>query len=311
MKLEKHIPVLLKESIKSLNIKNNGFYIDGTFGQGNHSKLILSKLGNYGKLYAIDCDYKSIKIASSIKNNKIKIIHGSFSNIEKYMKKHNMLGKINGILLDLGISNLQLNNYKRGFSFMKDELLDMRMDNTNGIPLYKILNKININELSLILKKYGEEKFCYRIAKKIIIYRKKKKIRTTFDLLKIISKAIPIKNKFKHYATKSFQALRIFINNELNNIKKLLKSSLSVLSKNGRLSIISFNSLEDRIIKKFMKKYSSKINIPQGLPISEKKIKEINFTKLKILKKIIPSHNEIINNIKSRSAILRIAEKIN
>ncbi|UDG80453.1 16S rRNA (cytosine(1402)-N(4))-methyltransferase RsmH [Candidatus Annandia pinicola] len=311
MTLNKHIPVLLNETIKSLDIKSNGFYIDCTFGQGGHSKLILSKLGINGKLYAIDCDYNSIKIASLIKDNRIKVIHGSFANVEKYIEKYNIFGKINGILLDLGVSTLQLNDYKRGFSFMKNGLLDMRMDNTIGIPLYKILNKININKLSLILKKYGEEKFCYRIAKEIGVYRKKKKIKKTFDLLKILYKSIPNKNNFKHYATKSFQALRIFINDELKNIKKILKLSLSLLSLNGRLSVISFNSLEDRIVKRFMNKYSSKINIPKGLPISEEQIKKKSIIKFKIFKKIIPSYNEITNNIKSRSAILRVAKKIN
>ncbi|CAL4042756.1 Ribosomal RNA small subunit methyltransferase H [Buchnera aphidicola (Pemphigus populi)] len=307
---QKHIPVLLQESINSLNIKKNGIYIDCTFGEGGHSLKILEKLGKKGILYAIDRDPNAIIVANKIKDPRFHIIHGLFSNILHYAKKKNIFGKINGILLDLGTSYLQLNNPERGFSFMQDGPLDMRMNPTNGISAACWLNKAKRNEISSILKDFGEERFANRIAISILNQKKIKPILRTKELANLIKSCTPVYNKFKHPATRSFQAIRIYINQEIEEIKTVLINALKILIPGGRLSIISFHSLEDRIVKKFIKKYSQKAQVPLGLPITEKKLNALKKIKLKIIEKTFPSKNEIIFNPRSRSAILRVAEKM-
>ncbi|CAL4320253.1 Ribosomal RNA small subunit methyltransferase H [Buchnera aphidicola (Periphyllus testudinaceus)] len=304
-----HIPVLLKQSIKNLNIKKNGIYIDATFGSGGHSKEILKKIGKKGILYSIDRDPESIKIAKNIKDSRFHIIHGLFSNIHEYCKKYNILKKINGVILDLGISSIQLNNSNRGFSFKNNGPLDMRMNQKIGIPASKWLMKTTQKKIFTILKKYGEERYSKKISVSIIKNRKIKPILYTHQLKKIISKSIPYQKK--HSSRRSFQAIRIYLNNELNELKKFLKNVLKILSPNGKLCIISFHSLEDRIVKKFMFKNSRKIpNLPSSIPLTEKELLKINKKKckLKIYKKIFPNKKEILKNIRSRSAILRIAK---
>ncbi|MCW5196464.1 16S rRNA (cytosine(1402)-N(4))-methyltransferase RsmH [Buchnera aphidicola (Pemphigus obesinymphae)] len=306
---QKHIPVLLQESIHSLNIKKNGIYIDCTFGEGGHTKKILKKLGKNGKLYSIDRDPYAISEANKIKDHRFCIIQGLFSNILNYAKQKNIIGKINGIILDLGMSSLQLNNPTRGFSFMQDGPLDMRMNPKKGISAASWLNKAKENEIAFILKKFGEEKFAKHIAKSIFKQKKIKPILRTKELADLIAKSIPKYNKFKHPATRSFQAIRIYLNQEIEEINLVLNNALKILIPGGRLSIISFHSLEDRIVKKFIKKNSQKAQVPIGLPITEKKINQIKKIKLKIINRIFPSENEIYINPKSRSSILRVAEK--
>lgn len=306
---QKHIPVLLQESINALNIKKNGTYIDCTFGEGGHSIKILEKLGKNGILYAIDRDPYAIIAASKIKDPRFHIIHGLFSNILDIAKQNNIIGKINGILLDLGTSSLQLDDPKRGFSFMKDGPLDMRMNPKKGISAAYWLKKAKKNEISLILKNFGEEKFAARIAQSIVNQNKIKPILRTKELADLICNSTPIYNKFKHPATRSFQAIRIYINQEIEEIKTALINALKILIPGGRLSIISFHSLEDRIIKKFMIKHSQKAQVPIGLPITEEKLNQLKKIKLKIIEKVFPSKNEIKLNPRSRSSILRVAEK--
>lgn len=305
-----HNTVLLNETISSLNLKKNGIYIDATFGHGGHSKLLLSKLGPLGKLYAIDKDPIAIKIAKKIKDKRFKIIHNSFSQTIQYFSKNNLIGKINGILLDLGISSLQINNPERGFSFMKDGPLDMRMNPKIGIPASAWLLKSNFNEIKFILKNFGEEKFYKNIAYAIIKQNKKKPIQRTKELVDLINKVIPKKNFLKNPATRTFQAIRIFINNELEEIKLFLQDTLKLLTKKGRLSVISFHSLEDRIVKNFIKHYSSFPYSLKDIPFNTLEIKKYNNLYLKKIKKIFPNKKEIYRNPSSRSAILRIAEKI-
>ncbi|QJC38485.1 16S rRNA (cytosine(1402)-N(4))-methyltransferase RsmH [Enterobacteriaceae endosymbiont of Donacia fulgens] len=308
----KHIPVLLKESIQSLNIKTNGIYIDATYGCGGHTKLILSKLGNYGRIYAVDCDIKTI-LKYKIIDNRIIYINKNFSKL-KYVL-NNKIGKIDGILFDLGISSFQLNNPQRGFSYMSNGPLDMRINQKKKKTAYTLLKNINEKKLSEILKKYGEERYHKKIAYNIKKYILQKKLNNTQDLSTLIC-SISKNNKFKHPAKRSFQAIRIFLNKEIKELKKSLKISLKLLKKGGILSIISFHSIEDRIIKHFMKKYSTsyKKNIHHKLPITEKEINNFyyknNTINLKIIDRIFPSKKEIFNNPRSRSAILRIAEKI-
>ncbi|WMC20185.1 MAG: 16S rRNA (cytosine(1402)-N(4))-methyltransferase RsmH [Enterobacteriaceae bacterium PSpyr] len=287
MKKNKHITVLLNESIKSLKIKKNGIYIDATFGNGGHTKLILSKLSKKGKLFSIDKDPKTIKIAQKIKDNRFKILNINFSDLFKL----NLNKQINGILFDLGLSSIQLDNPKRGFSFINDGILDMRINQTKGKNAIDWIKNSNIKKLYFVFKKFGEDRFAKRIAIAIYKYSKIKTIISTKELSNLIKLNY---NKFYnnkiHPATQYFRAIRIVINNEIQEIKLGLKYALKLLSKKGRLSIISFHSLEDKIIKNF-------INIK-------------NFNKLKFLYKIKPSFYEIKKNYRSRSAILRISEKI-
>ncbi|QJC36849.1 16S rRNA (cytosine(1402)-N(4))-methyltransferase RsmH [Enterobacteriaceae endosymbiont of Donacia vulgaris] len=308
-----HIPVLLKESVNSLNIKNNGIYIDATYGCGGHTKLILSKLGKYGKIYAIDCDIQTI-LKYKILDNRIIYINDNFSNFKTIL--NNKIGKIDGILFDLGISSFQLNNSKRGFSYMFNGPLDMRMNQKKGITAYNLLKNINEKKLSDILRIYGEEKYHKKIAYNIKKNISNNKLHNTKDLSYSICSSITKSNKFKHPAKRSFQAIRIFLNREIEELKKALNFSLKLLKKHGIISIISFHSIEDRIIKCFMKKYSSlnKQNIYNKLPLTEKEINNFyyknNKRKLKIINRIFPSKKEIYQNPRSRSAILRVAQKI-
>ncbi|QJC32816.1 16S rRNA (cytosine(1402)-N(4))-methyltransferase RsmH [Enterobacteriaceae endosymbiont of Donacia semicuprea] len=307
-----HIPVLLKESIDSLNIKDNGTYIDATYGCGGHTKLILSKLGINGRIYAIDCDITTI-LKHKILDKRIIYIHNNFSNLKFFL--NNEIGKIDGILFDLGISSFQLDNPKRGFSYIFNGPLDMRINQNQNINAYKLLQDINEKKLSEILKIYGEERFHKRIAYNIKKYLLNNKLNNTKDLSYSICSAFNKKNKFKHPARRSFQAIRIFLNKEIEELKKVLNISLDLLKKNGIMSIISFHSLEDRIIKNFMKKNSSyNKNIIRKIPLTENEINNLYFKKknlkLKIINRIFPNKNEILTNLRSRSAILRVAKKI-
>ncbi|QJC31584.1 16S rRNA (cytosine(1402)-N(4))-methyltransferase RsmH [Enterobacteriaceae endosymbiont of Donacia tomentosa] len=306
-----HIPVLLKESIKNLNIKNNGTYIDATYGCGGHTKLILSKLNNDGRIFAIDCDNQTI-IMNKIIDKRIFYINEKFSNLE-YIINKKFIGKIDGILFDLGISSFQLNNPLRGFSFMNNGPLDMRMNQNSKLTAYDLLKITSEIKLSCILKKYGEEKFHKKIAFNIKKYILNNKLSSTQDLSNLICSIIPKKNRFKHPATRSFQAIRIFLNKELDELKTALHVSLKLLKKGGILCVISFHSLEDRIVKHFIKKYSS-YNIYSNLPLTETEINNLyyinNKFRLKIVNRIFPSQKEIFNNPRSRSAILRVAKKI-
>ncbi|VFP81438.1 16S rRNA (cytosine(1402)-N(4))-methyltransferase RsmH [Buchnera aphidicola] len=304
-----HIPVLLKEAINSLKIKKNGTYIDGTFGCGGHSLEILKNLGNLGKLYAIDRDPYAVKKGKKITDKRFSLNYGNFSDIKKYLNKNNYKKCINGILLDLGVSSVQINTAKRGFSFMKDGPLDMRMNNKIGIPAWRWLKETNQKEIEYVLRNFGEEKYAKKISFSIVDRNKKNVIMRTLDLVEIIKKSIPKKDKYKHPATRTFQAIRIYINKEIDELKKILNISLKILKKKSRLVIISFHSIESRIIKNFFKKNSNIKYIPKGLPITEKQIKKYNNKKkIKIIKKIKPSKEEVKKNPRSRSAILRIAE---
>ncbi|WP_246225644.1 16S rRNA (cytosine(1402)-N(4))-methyltransferase RsmH [Enterobacteriaceae endosymbiont of Plateumaris rustica] len=310
----KHLPVMLKESINSLNVKKNGIYIDATYGCGGHTKLILSKLGKRGRIYAIDCDIKTI-LVNKIFDKRIIYINTKFSNLINILDTK-ILGKIDGILFDLGFSSFQLNDPKRGFSFMIDGLLDMRFDQKNGITAEQWIKKVSQDELAFVLKNYGEEKFAKKIAFYIKQYVIKNKLNKTSNLSRLICSVLYKYNKnkkrLKHPATRSFQAIRIFINKELEELKKALFNSLIILKKGGIISVISFHSLEDRIIKNFMKIYSMNDKCYSNFPLTEKEINNLskNNYKLKVIDRIFPSYKEIYDNPRSRSAILRVGQKI-
>lgn len=305
-----HITVLLHEAVEGLAIKPEGIYIDGTFGRGGHSRLILSQLAAQGRLIAIDRDPRAIAEANTIQDPRFRIIHSAFSALPEICQSLDLVGKVDGILLDLGVSSPQLDEAERGFSFMRDGPLDMRMDTTKGLSAAQWLAQVSVDDLAWVLKEFGEERFAKRIAQAVVSYNKSanEKITRTLQLAEIIAAAVPFKDKHKHPATRSFQAIRIFINSELDELEKALQSALSVLAPQGRLSIISFHSLEDRMVKQFMRKHSKGEAVPKGLPILESELTK-NIPLKTIGKAIMPSEAEIAANSRSRSAVLRIAEK--
>ncbi|WP_392552997.1 16S rRNA (cytosine(1402)-N(4))-methyltransferase RsmH [Orbus wheelerorum] len=305
-----HKTVLLHEAIDALAIKSDGIYVDGTFGRGGHSRLILEKLGPNGRLIAIDRDPKAIQEASSIDDPRFAFIHGEFSNVKHYIEELDLLGKIDGFLLDLGVSSPQLDDPERGFSFMRDGPLDMRMDLTKGISASEWLMESNEEDIAWVLKTFGEERFSKRIARAIVTQNQQSPLTRTLELATLISNASPVKERHKHPATRSFQAIRIYINSELEEVEHALKASLEILVNKGRLAVISFHSLEDRIVKQFMTKQSKGPDIPKGLPLTEEQIKKYGVCSLKLLGKTKPSKDEIDINPRSRSAMLRIAERI-
>ncbi|VFP84113.1 Ribosomal RNA small subunit methyltransferase H [Candidatus Erwinia haradaeae] len=306
----KHIPVLIDEAVNGLNIQPNGIYIDGTFGRGGHSRVILAQLGAGGHLYAMDCDPQAIIAASELTDSRFTIIHGFFSSMAKCMEARGLTRKIDGIILDFGMSSPQIDDAQRGFSFMRDGPLDMRMDPTCGKSAAIWLRYAKEKEISLALRTFGEERFSKRIAHAIVQRNQERLIVRTADLANVINTAIPRKDTFKHPATRSFQAIRIVINNEIEEIKQVLHGALNILKDGGRLSIITFHSLEDRLVKRFIRSHSGRVQIPNGLPISETQIHLLEMHHLKEICKITPSRAEVISNPRARSAVLRVAERI-
>ena len=308
-----HKPVLLNESINLLTNKKNTIFIDGTFGDGGHTRALLEK-NKTCKVYAIDRDPNVTENARFFQkkyNKRFKFILGKISDLEKIASHENLKNKVSGILFDLGVSTRQLKDIKRGFSFQNDGPLDMRMGES-GKTAEEFLNSQNEKKISDVIFEYGEERFSRKIAKAIINYKKKKRIERTLELVEIVkSVKKPLKNRFINPATKTFQAIRIYVNNEIEELKGGLISAINILKKKGRLAVISFHSLEDRIVKDFFNKHSGKIyNKSRYLPQPEPN--NIIRESLKIItKKVIkPMKEEIELNYYSRSAKLRVAEKI-
>lgn len=310
-----HFTVLLNEAVEGLALREGGIYIDGTFGRGGHSRLILSKLDQCARLIAIDRDLRAIEEAKKIDDPRFEIVHSAFSQINQICQERGIIGKVSGILLDLGVSSPQLDEAERGFSFMKDGPLDMRMDTTKGLSAAQWLAEVSIDDLAWVLKTFGEERFAKRIATAIVNYNRsalqngKEVINRTALLAEIIADAVPFKDKHKHPATRSFQAIRIFINSELEELEKILHAALALLAPQGRLAVISFHSLEDRMVKRFMRKQSRGEEIPKGLPLRDDQIERNQSLKI-IGKAVMPSEQEINLNPRSRSAVLRVAEKL-
>lgn len=307
---DKHTTVLLDEAVNGLNIRSNGTYIDGTFGRGGHSRLILSQLGPEGRLLAIDRDPQAIAAAQSIADPRFTIIHGPFSDLSHYAQERGLVGKIDGVLLDLGVSSPQLDDAERGFSFMRDGPLDMRMDPSSGQSAAQWLMKAEADDIAWVLKTFGEERFAKRIARAIVERNCTEPMTRTKELADLIANASPFREKHKHPATRSFQAIRIYINSELEEIERALDGALEVLAPQGRLSIISFHSLEDRIVKRFMRHHSRGAQVPAGIPLTEAQLREMGGRTLKALGKMMPSDDEVANNPRARSSVLRIAERM-
>jgi 16S rRNA (cytosine1402-N4)-methyltransferase len=301
-----HDSVLFNESLEGLNINPNGVYVDATLGRGGHTKGLLDQLGNSGKVIAFDQDIEAINYAKeNLNDSRLTSVHSNFSKLEYELDNLNLLGKINGILMDLGISSPQIDNANRGFSFNKDGPLDMRMDQTQKLTAAIWLRECSEIEIANALYNYGDEKRSRIIALTIKKYLQNNEINTTLDLANLISTVVkPGKNK--HPATRSFQAIRIVINDELNKLSEALDQSIGALSTNGRLAIITFHSIEDRIVKQFIRKHSRPKELLKGLPI---RTDDNSQCILKDLGKIKPSRQEILSNRRSRSAILRLVEK--
>lgn len=310
--MKDHQPVLLHEVIENLAIHPDGFYIDATFGRGGHSRAILDRLGEKGRLLAIDKDPAALIAAKEngfLRDKRFCIQQGAFGQLEKLTQALGWNGKVNGILMDIGVSSPQLDDPTRGFSFLRDGRLDMRMDTTQTLDAERWINTVKQEEISQVLKEYGEERYARRIAAAIVTYRNEQPITSTVELAQIIAEAHPRWDHKKHPATRSFQAIRIFINHELEELKTVLNASLNILTQGGRLVVITFHSLEDRIVKQFLNAHSRCDHVPRGLPLTEVQIQE--HLRLKRIQPVItPDKAEINKNPRARSAKLRVMEKL-
>ena len=304
-----HASVLLQESITGLNIVPNGVYIDGTFGRGGHAQAILDHLNEDGRLIAFDKDLEAVAHAKAhFENDKrFLMIHDSFLNMESVAKDHDVFERVDGVLLDLGVSSPQLDDAERGFSFQKDGPLDMRMNREQALDAAVFVNQASVQEMADVFKRYGEERFALRIARAIERERAVEPIMTTARLAEIVKAANPKWERHKHPATRVFQAIRIYVNHELDDLVEGLRAAVHVLGKKGRLVVISFHSLEDRLVKRFMKVEEQGVELPRGLPVS---VDTCLQTFKRIGKAIKPSEMEMEQNPRARSAALRIGEKL-
>ena len=302
-----HIPVLKSDSIQQLITDENGIYIDATLGYGGHTREILSSTTNKARIYGIDKDIDAIEFNKNELTNekRFTLKHGCFSSLNEYAKSWNIYGAVNGILFDLGVSSVHLDDADRGFSFNKDAPLDMRFNRTEGKTVSDYLNKLPEKEIERILRVYGQEKFSKRIARNIIKYREKNRITSTLELVDIINKSVLVNDKHKHNATRSFQALRIFINNELDVLRDVLEKSFDVLAPKGRLVLITYHSLEERVIKDFLIYTDHYLSAPRKMPIKHDFMNKM----FNLIKKIKPSDEEIKINPRSRSAKINVLEK--
>ncbi|MEZ0231674.1 MAG: 16S rRNA (cytosine(1402)-N(4))-methyltransferase RsmH [Methylophilaceae bacterium] len=309
LSLSQHIPVLLDEAIDALAIKPAGTYVDGTFGRGGHSRKILSALGASGRLIALDRDLSAIKSAEAIKDERFQIKHSHFASIKEALLEAG-IDQVDGILLDIGISSPQIDEGERGFSFRFDGPLDMRMDQSRGQTAAEFLGVVSEQQLIGVIKDYGEERFAKQIARAIIAARTGGDgITTTGQLAKIVAGAVPKIEPGQDPATRTFQALRIFINQELEELSLVLPQCLDLLAPEGRLAVISFHSLEDRIVKRFVKSEQDRDDLPANFPVRAKDLPQPRM--VAVGRAVKPSATEIKRNPRSRSAVLRVAERTN
>lgn len=305
-----HTPVLLNEAVNQLVTAADGIYVDATFGRGSHSQAILNGLNADGRLIAFDKDPEAVKYAKQYftQDKRFTIVHASFACMQDHLQTLNIFGKIRGVLFDLGVSSPQLDDPARGFSFSREGKLDMRMDTTQGVDAMTWLANVREEELAHVLWTYGEEKFSRRIARAIVARRSEQPIQTTTELATIIMHAMPKPKKpqDKHPATRSFQAIRMAVNQELTELERGLDQALNALTVHGRLAVISFHSLEDRVVKQFIREQEKGQELPHGLPVKGTRFA----ARLQSIgKSIKPSEQEVNLNPRARSAILRIAEK--
>ncbi len=293
----------------ALDLKPDGMYVDATFGRGGHAAAILQRLGPQGRLLAIDKDPDAIAVARErfAGEPRFSIFHGSFAELGAAVDAAGVRGRVDGLLLDLGVSSPQLDDASRGFSFMRDGPLDMRMDISRGLSAAQWLAQAGEGEIARVLKELGEERFARRIARAIVSTRQATPLETTRQLAKLVTEAIPRWEPDKNPATRSFQAIRIFINRELDDLRDCMDQVVDVLAVGGRLAVISFHSLEDRIVKRFMRDEARGDDFPVGLPVT---VDQLRPTLRVVGKAVRPSPEEVDVNPRARSAVLRVAEKM-
>lgn len=301
-----HRTVLRDESVDALAVRPDGVYVDGTFGRGGHSRAILAKLGPTGRLYAFDKDPAAIASAAAIGDERLTIIHASFAAMKPALEARGVAA-VDGVLLDLGVSSPQIDEPARGFSFRADGPLDMRMDPTQGMSAAQWLGTATVEELREVIRDYGEERFALSIAKAIAARRALRPIETTGDLAAIVAGAVKTREKGQDPATRTFQAIRIHINQELEELPLALDAALVLLKPGGRLAVISFHSLEDRIVKRFIQAHARPPALPRGLPV---RAADLPRPRLGSLGKVKPGEAEVAANPRARSALLRVAEKL-
>jgi len=304
-----HAPVLLDAALDGLRVMAEGCYVDGTFGRGGHARAILARLGRAGRLYALDRDPEAVAHARAAFQDEPRLCveQGSFAGLRDFAERHGIAGRVDGLLLDLGVSSPQLDDPRRGFSFQADGPLDMRMDPGSGESAADWLARASEREIATVLRDYGEERFANRIARAIVQARPTVPLRTTAALAALVARASPARDPHKHPATRTFQAIRIYINRELEALAQCLEQSLQVLAGGARLVVISFHSLEDRIVKRFMRDRARGEVLPKGLPVTGAPAPG----ELRLVGKAIrPDAAEIAANPRARSAVLRIAERL-
>jgi|TARA_R110002072_G_scaffold36181_1_gene106548 16S rRNA (cytosine1402-N4)-methyltransferase len=303
-----HQTVLLQEAVKALVTHPDGFYVDGTFGRGGHSRYLLECLDERGHVLAVDKDQTAQMAAQQLIEGepRFEFFHGSFAQLPHQLRGMG-IDAVDGILLDLGVSSPQLDDGERGFSFMQDGPLDMRMDTSSGETAAQWLSHAQLQDITTVLKEYGEERFARRIAAAIIAARETSPIETTGQLARVVSEANPRWEKHKHPATRSFQAIRIKVNHEIQDLQALLSGALDMLRIGGRLVVISFHSLEDRLVKRYMRNMARGDALPRGVPVTDG---ALNRRMRLIGKAIKASEQEVAGNVRARSAIMRVAEKI-
>lgn len=318
MTSDHHISVLHREAVAALNIKANGTYIDATFGRGGHSQSILQTLDQSGRLLAIDCDAQAVAFAQQQlgHDSRFNIMQCNYSEIDHVVRTCGVSGQVDGVLFDLGVSSPQLDVAERGFSFDRDGPLDMRMNQDSGMPVSEWLATVGEEELATVFKEYGEERYARRIARRVVEVLGERPVTTTMDLAQIIREAHPRWEKNRHPATRCFQALRIFINRELDHLRQALEACVEVLRPGGRIVVISFHSLEDRIVKRFFrgdddssqqKAPRSRKLPPRGLPLPVDEVPSL----LKVVGRAIrPGDDEVRDNPRARSSVMRVAEKL-
>ncbi len=304
-----HTPVLIQEVLHGLDIRSNGTYVDCTYGRGGHSRAILERLDADGRLFVFDRDPDAVRHAAqlSVQDARVQGFHAPFSSLSEKLQACRVAGDIDGVLFDLGISSPQIDDPARGFSFIQEGYLDMRMNTSTGMSAADWINQVSEDELVRVLKNYGEEKFARRIAKAIIRARTVQPVTSTTRLADIIASVVPVRERKRHPATRSFQAIRIFLNNELEEISRGLVQAFEVLRIHGCMVVISFHSLEDRIVKRFMREYSLGDPYPKEIPVHADMLKP----RLRVIGRAIrPGAAEIAANPRARSAVLRTGEKL-
>ncbi len=302
-----HATVLLNEAVDALQVKPDGIYVDGTFGRGGHSRLILSKLGASGRLIAFDKDPMAIASGQAIQDVRFRMMHSGFEHLSEKLRELGV-GKVDGVLLDLGVSSPQLDDAQRGFSFRFDAPLDMRMDTSRGRTAAEWLAVADEGELTEVIRDYGEERFARQVARAIVAARQERAIDTTKQLSDIVGKTVHTREPGKNPATRTFQAIRIYINRELEELESVLPQCVDELKAGGRMSVISFHSLEDRMVKQFMRDAAEGDKIPKWVPI---RAAEVPQGKVKLVgKPIYASEQELAINPRARSAVLRVAERL-